>query len=58
MISTFQDKISGEPLVLLQRLVAHRYRLRATSPKLRDDVTSTTAFLNGDLLMAVMCREL
>lgn len=44
--------------VLLQRLVVHRYRLPPSSRKLHDEVKSTLPYFNGDLLMAVICREL
>lgn len=58
MMSTARDEHSGETLVLLQRVVVNRYALPATSRKLHDDVTSTMAHLNGDLLIAGVCREL
>lgn len=58
VISTAVDAHTGERVVLLQRVVVNRYALSATSRRLHDDVAASLPHLNGDLLMAVMCREL
>lgn len=52
------DPQTGAPQVLLQRVTAARYDLPPNSRLVHHDLKTTQQWLNGDLLLKVICQQL
>ncbi|KAF1327320.1 hypothetical protein FI667_g7691, partial [Globisporangium splendens] len=52
------DQATGQHQILLQRIAMTRYSLPPSSSVLHYDIQSTLQWLNGDLLLKVICQHL
>ncbi|TYZ65998.1 hypothetical protein PybrP1_001803 [[Pythium] brassicae (nom. inval.)] len=58
VLSPAVDAHSGEPHVLLRRVLVTRYDLPPSARLVHHDVKTTRQWTNGDLLLKVVCQEL
>lgn len=53
-----QDATTGLKTVLLRRVLVYRYHMLPQSPVIEQELNGTMPVVNGDMLMALLCKNL